>query len=228
MRCIEVKKNIDAVIDGEATAEQSNDLKTHIVNCGLCRTELKVQETLSTYLKRILPVSPAASLDEKVLKAFQLVHSKQQVQTVGEENRTGKIGWFGVPRFAYAVAIFLLTITAISTFQLGKMSASELSSNTELPQNDQTKSEKPMLTNIVHVPVIQEKIVRVPVTTEKIITRTIYVKKKTESLSPKKNGITLKSSVENNGYLTQANLAGFRPVSEINLRISKEEKENEK
>ena len=80
------------------------------------------------------------------------------------------------------------------------------------------------------------RIVEVPVIKEKIITRTVYVRepknnkneKNKSSADARQNNLPLSSSVTENGYFTDVNLKGFEPSAEINAKIIKEVKEDEK
>ena len=172
---------------------------------------------------------------KKFLVLFKTFHNEKRVEKKDAE----KIGWFGIPRFAFAAALILFVLATISAFQIGRMSAGEISivmppvqgnknpPPVEVTGNNPANDGKNVPVKIIEVPVIQEKIIKVPV----IKTRTIYVekdrKKEVRSNAPAKDNFALKSSVENNGYFTRTNLKDFQPVSEFKLKINKEEKQNE-
>ncbi len=244
MKCTEVKQNLDAFFDGEIFSTQKDLIETHLENCGFCQTEFENLQSVRNVLKQSLPVSASAVLDERVMSAFQLFHNKQRASKVEEKTKTEKIGWFAVPRFVFASALVLFALATISAFQLGRMSADVASvkvpqikekndlTTSEFAGNNSEKEQDANQIKIVEVPVIREKIVKVPVIEEKIVIKTIYVTKDEENKSrmnlSENNSLALKNSVENNGYLTQTDLKGFQPVSEINLKISKEVDNNEK
>lgn len=225
MKCINVEENFDALLDGEVSFLQKREIEKHLENCVSCQTEYENLQAIGGILKQNLAISAPSFLDEKVFSEFKNFHP--------EKSPKEKIGWFGIPRFAFTTAMILFVLATISAFQIGRMSASEISIvMPEVQENKTSNREKQTSIKIVEVPVFREKIVEVPVIREKIVTKTIYVnrnkEKETQPNVSAKNNFTLKSSVENNGYLTQTNLKDFQPVSEFKIKISKEEKENEK
>lgn len=227
MKCADIKENLDAFADGEVGFTEEKKIENHLENCLSCKTEFANLQALGKSVKEILRVSAPASLDEKVLNDFQNFHDKKQTET----SETKKIGWFGIPRFAFAAGAVLFFLATISAFQIGRMSAGEIS--IVMPQvqeeqisppvkpDDQTPEKNPAPVKIVEVPVIKEKIVQIPV----IKTKTVYVVKENKPDNrPNTNDLAMKNSIENNGYLTQTNLKDFQPVSEFKLKVSKEEK----
>lgn len=230
MKCIDVKENLDAFLDGEIEFSRKEKITSHLEDCLLCRTQFEGLQTVGDSLRQHLFAAAPTVLDEKVLGAFEDFHSRKRNVKTAEKRE--KIGWFGIPRFALAAALALFALTAISAFQIGRMSAGEISvvmpqfqESRILPDAEQVKDEKIAPVKIVEVPVIKEKIVEVPV----IRTRTIYVEKENKSVpnALAKDNFALKSSVENNGYLTKTNLKDFQPVSEFKLKINKEGNLNE-
>ncbi len=229
MKCVEVIQNLAVLFDGEANGSEANDLRSHIESCGSCRKELMDQHSISANLKRLRPVSAPASLDEKVMRAFSSFHDRKKIPLAADEKRTETNGWFGIPRFAYAAALVLCALTAISAFQIGERWGREnrsgepqITETINFPAADENQTVK-----IVEVPVVQEKIVRVPVFVEKVVTRTVLVEKKTARTTKPRNDLTLRNSVQSNRYMTTANLTGFQPVSEFKAVISKKENQNE-
>ena len=230
MKCIDVKENLNAFFDDEIESAQQRKVENHLEECASCRTEFKDLQSVRRAMKESMQISAPLFLDEKVLNAFQTFHDEKRVEKI----ETEKIGWFGIPRFAFASALILFVLGMFAAFQIGKMSASERSvvipqveGNQHLPivksaENASAQNENSAPVKIVEVPVIREKIVKIPV----IKTRTIYVERANKSVPnlSEKDNLALKSSVENNGYLTRTNLKDFQPVSEFNLKINKEEK----
>lgn len=242
MKCIDTKENLDAFVDGEIEISLGEEIERHLENCAACQAEFKSLQVIKGSLKQNLRVSAPAFLDEKVLSAFKAFQQEKRVEKVKEETQTEKIGWFGIQRFAFAATLILFALATISAFQIGKMSASEVSivvprieenkapTTSEFAGNNLKKDERLTPTKIVEVPVIREKIIKIPVIKEKIVTKTIYADKenKVRSNVPAKNSLALKNSVKDNEYLTQTNLKGFQPVSDFKLKITKEENKDEK
>ena len=226
MKCIEAEKKLDAFFDGEIIS--SKEIEAHLENCASCQTIFENLGAMRRTLKQNFTVSTPPLLGEKVLSAFQKHH---KVKRDEPKRKPEKIGWFGVPRFALAAAMILFTLATISAFQIGRLSASEIVIS--LPQIEQNSNStqienefepQEMTTKIVEIPVIKEKIVEVPVIREKIVTKTIYVYKpeKSTNFLTGKEDFALTNKIDDNKYLTRSNLEGFQPVSEMNLRISKE------
>lgn len=244
MKCIDTKENLDAFVDGEIEISLAEGIKRHLENCAACQAEFKSLQVINGSLKQNLRVSAPAFLDEKVLSAFKAFHEEKRVEKVREETQTEKIGWFGIQRFAFAATLILFALATISAFQIGKMSASEVS--IVMPRIEENKAlmtaefagsnpimdERSIPTKFIEVPIVREKIIKVPVIKEKIVTKTIYADKdkenKVRSNVPAKNNLALKNSVKDNEYLTQTNLKGFQPVSDFKLKITKEENKDEK
>lgn len=237
MKCVDVKDNLDALLDGEVEITQKRKIENHLETCVSCQAEFKNLRAVSATLKQHPTISAPALLDEKVFRAFRDFHAEKTTEKLPQE----KNGWFGIPRFAVATTLILFALATISAFQLGRMSANEVgsvlpqvqekstSTTDEFAQDNLKKDENPTQTKIVEVPVVQKTIVKVPVLKEKIITKMIYVntKNKLRSTVVVKNSLALKNSLENNGYITQTNLKGFQPVSVFEIKISKKEKDNE-
>lgn len=243
MKCIKVRQNLDAILDGEINLSEREMIESHLENCVSCQVESENLEIISNSLKQTLPIAASAFLDEKILNAFQSHYIKKQ--PANAEEKQEKIGWFGIPRFAFAAAFILLALISGLAFQLGRMSAAnvEISNNQNLSSDDSDKKptvqkfsnekDKASETKIVEVPVIREKIVKVPVIKEKIVTRIIYVEKESKkdnrtspTVSPQ-NILALNNSVKDGEFLTQTNLKDFQPVLEIKAKITKKDEKNE-
>lgn len=231
MKCNEVKENLDALLDGEAAIFQTEKIENHLENCFSCQTEFKNLQMLSRTLKQNLPVSAPAFLDEKIFSEFENFHAAKRAEKPQEKSSKEKIGWFGIPRFAFAAALVLFTLATISAFQIGRMSASEISLvMPEVQENTAVKQdEKSMPVKIVEVPVIREKIVEVPVIKEKIVTKKIYINQENavENEDKSKVSTALNEMKANNEYLTPIELKGFQPVAKIKARITKKSEVNE-
>ena len=245
MKCINVKENLDALLDGEIELSRQREIENHLENCQSCRAEFENLQAISGILKRNAVISAPKILDEKVFSEFENFHKANQAKKKPQKER---IGWFRVPRFAFATAFLLFVLGIFSAFQIGKMSASEISvvmpevrenKNSDISPNvNFTENKLPDTgnyppTKIIEVPVIREKIVEVPVIKEKIVTRTIYLdRKQTEEkekvIRPnfnKNDDVALGSLINDNGFVTQTNLKGFQPVSQLKVKITKKEKE---
>lgn len=240
MNCIKTEEKFDALLDGRLSDLEKQEVETHLKTCDACRLGFENLRAISQTLKQNSAVSAPARLDQKVFSAFEAFHNVKAANTTIKP--TEKAVWLGIPRFVLAAALAFFALSVISAFQIGRMSATggEIADTASQEKKDSSKdlaennSEKSAPEKIVEVPVIREKIVEVPVITEKIVIRTVYVNKpkenaeKPDSTVPGQNNFALKSSVAENGYLTQTDLRGFQPVSEIKTKITKRSIENEK
>ena len=244
MKCIEVRGNLDEFADGEMDFSKRKNIELHLLDCPNCKAEQEAFQTISHSIKRTLPIPAPSVLDAKVMNAFKNHHTTKQIVDTEE-----KIGWFGIPKLAFATAFLLFTFFSVFTFQLGRMSVGnienvtstqienyqKIGTETELTNvsknstNDENETQK-IVTKIVEVPVIKEKIIKIPVIKEKIITKTIYVNDKYKNRPKRSADVSTKSdfainnSVKDGEVLTQTNLKGFEPVAVIKPKITKQEK----
>ena len=250
MKCIDVKENLDALLDGEISISPQRAIENHLENCVYCRAEFNYLQKLGQTLKQNLTATAPASLNTKIFSEFEKFHAAKRSAKISETAPTERIGWFGIPRFAFAAAIILFTLATFSAFQIGRMSADNIIVETpRVPENQSltvnqnaenspAKNEISPAAKIVEVPVIREKIVEIPVYKEKIVTRIIYKNAPVKSennagentfIPPvgAANNLILSSRLKDNRYSTQVNLAGFQMVSQLKPQIIKGEN-NEK
>ncbi len=232
MKCIEVEKHLDAFFDGEIVS--SKEIEAHLENCVSCRISFENLGAIRRTLKQNFAVSAPSLLGEKVLSAFQNHHEAKRGE---KERQTEKLGWFGIPRFAFAAALILFTLATISAFQIGRMSVGErivmmpqVAENKSLANNPAIQ-ENSNAVKIVEVPVIKEKMVEVPVIKEKIVTKKIYIKQEsafedTDKSNKNEENTALNENKANNEYLTPIELEGFQPVAKIKARITKNSEVN--
>ena len=225
MDCIETKKNIEALIDGELAGALKESVERHLLVCRDC-CELK-EETilLSSFLQTGEIAPPSAKLDERVISAFRK-HHKPAVST---SRRQLFFGSLAIPKPVFAALLVLAVAASWLAFEVGKISSSNVSVESpfvvtnEIPV--QTPAETPAQTVVVEVPVIKEK----------IVTRTIYVRERKNNKTEKaklpadseQNFLPSSSAVADNGFFTDVSLKGFEPTERINAKIIKEEKKDE-
>jgi hypothetical protein len=240
---------LNALLDGEIEILQKREIEKHLENCVFCEAEYESLRAVGESLRQNLRVSAPFALDEKVLSAFQTFHREKRGEKA-EKAEKAKMVWFGVPRFAFAAAFVLFALTSLAAFQIGRMSAGEVSilmpkvtdnqslTVNQVTENSQAKDENSTSVKIVEVPVIREKIVKIPVYKETVVTRTIYrnAETRTEKNDGRKtfaapvggtNDSILSSRLKDNRYSTQVSLEGFQLVSELKPQIIKGEN-NEK
>ena len=226
MNCIETKKNIEALIDGELASRLKEPVERHLLVCRDCCGLKEEMILLSSFLQTSQIAPPSAELDERVIKSFR----KHYEPAVRWSWRQMIFGSMAIPKPVFAALLVLATAAFWLAFQIGKINSTTVSVpslfvvTNEVPV--QIPAESPAQTVIVEVPVIKEK----------IVTRTVYVRERKNNETEKaktpadseQNFLPSSSSVAENGYFTDLSLKGFEPTAQINAKIIKEEKKDEK
>ena len=224
MKCIENKKNIEALNDNELDDALKDAVEHHLQVCSVCRELKEESAALSTLLQTSRIPLPSAALDARIMKSFRQQHESVPIW------RRFILGTFAVPRPAFAALLILAIVGFWTAFQLGKIYSTPISISEHLGETTKAPIQMPEQTEI------QTVVVEVPVIKEKIVTRTIYVpqpkinkNEKSKSLDVlRQSDLPLSSVVANNGYFTDVSLKGFQPSAEINAKIIKGVKEDEK
>jgi hypothetical protein len=224
MKCIENKKNIEALLDNELDDALREAVEDHFQVCPVCRESKEQASSLSTLLQMSQILLPSTALDRRIMKSFRQQHESVPVW------RRIILGTFPVPKPAFAALLILAMAGFWTAFQLGKIYSTPISISEQLGETAQAPIQTP------EQPEVQTVVVEVPVIKEKIVTRTIYVRQpkinkneKSKSLDVlRQSNLPLSSVVANNGYFTDVSLKGFQPSAEINAKIIKGVKEDEK
>ncbi len=226
MNCIETKKNIEAFIDGELDGASKDAVESHLLMCRACCETKEEMILLSSLLQTSQIASTSDELDERVMKSFKNHHTASPTWW-----RRTIFGAFVVPKPVFATVLILAALSSWLAFQIGKINSSTVSMTSpsfvtnEIPI--QKTADTPIQTIFIKVPVIKEK----------TVTRTVYVREqkniknekgKSSADSKPNNSPSYSSTVAGNGYFTDVNLKGFEPSAEINAKIIKEVKEDEK
>ncbi|MDQ3713355.1 MAG: zf-HC2 domain-containing protein [Acidobacteriota bacterium] len=228
MNCIETKRNIEALLDNELDDELKDKVEHHLWACSMCRKLREQTASLSCLLQVSRAALPAADFDKRMMKSFRRHHAAASQSWW----RRVVFGSLVVPKPAFATLLILVLAGLWLAFQIGKISSSTVSMTAPF-----------INTNEIFIPAettIQTVMVEVPVIKEKTVTRMIYVReqrnnknekneKNKSSADSQQNNLPLYSStVADNGYFTDVSLKGFQPSAEINAKIIKEVKEDEK
>ncbi len=227
MNCAETKKHIEALADGELTGKAKATVENHLQICSACRTAKEDLILLSGFLEQSEIAPPSAALEKHLLNSFRQYQKPKN-------SRTRRHIFFGallIPKPIFAAFLLLTATTVWAAFQIGKINSSVVSMTAPpiAATENQIRTPAETETRIVHV--------EVPVVKEKIVTRTVYVREPAQNIqrakaktpdSPKSGILPSYNSVAENGYFTDVNLRGFEPTAEMNAKIIKEVKENEK
>ena len=225
MNCIETKKNIEALLDDELDDDLTDAVEHHLWICPACCQLKEQMRSISNLMQmsRIIPAS--AELDKRIIKSFQNHHASKPSW------RRVVFGGFVVPKPIFAALLILAAAGFWLAFQIGKINSTTVSMTSPSITSNEILVQTPAETRV------QTVVVKVPVIKEKIVTRTIYVRdsknnkneKGKSSADSRQNNLPLySSSVTDNGYFTGVSLKGFQPSAEINAKIIKEVKEDEK
>lgn len=238
MRCIDIEQKLSELLDDELGLSEKATVETHLKSCDSCQNSFANMRIVSGNMKQSLAVSAPILLDEKVINAFQNFQNEKLAEVQTKKPQTQKIGWFGIPKFAFATALLLFGLVGITAFQIGKISASEVSiimpqiqaskvldnsTNADFAENKQPNVENEATTKIIEVPIIKEKIVEVPVIKEKIVTRIVYKDREPTN----KNKTKVPSKTQNKENFAQTEIDKYQIVSELKPQIIKTGDKNE-
>ena len=223
MNCIETKKNIESLLDGELDADLKNAVEHHLWICSTCRELREQTVSLSGLLQASRAALPSADFDKRMMKSFKNHHASSWSW------RRMIFGAMVIPKPAFATLLILMVAGLWLAFQIGKISSTIISMTS--PSVNANEILVPAETTI------QTVLVEVPVIKEKTVTRTIYVREQRNNKNEKnikskfsadsrRNNLPFYSStVADIGYFTDVSLKGFEPSAEINAKIIKEVKE---
>ena len=249
MKCTEVKKTFDGLAYGEISSSTKMMVESHLKACVSCQQDLSALQTIGKTVRQVSPIVAPILLDKRVLSAFQNHHAKKGTSS-GDE----KLGWFGIPRLAFATAFLALILFSALAFQLGKISATEttiyLPLNAEnMPSLD--KKELPLETatdtqgekaRMIVPTLTAERIVKVPIYRDRIVTKTVYLKSKElirkatlERLrkygkSKRSSGSNFQVTSDINPQIipTEDTKSDFRIAPDLNPKVIKKGETNEK
>jgi hypothetical protein len=237
MKCIEVEKQIDSLLDGEINSVIREEAEHHLKECRVCGQIHEKLRAVDELLMKPVPVPDPTRLDEFVMDAFYRRQNKKQEVRENVNLWTALFKLSLTPKTTAALAALLFAVSVGLAFQLGRITATDIQAalpQTEkvghpvLKENNAPVSPVETTSNIKNeVPVT--KFIRIPIIKERIVNRIVYVDKsqkkerenKTPSVMSERNNLALKSSVRKNDFLTEANLKGLQIISDSKTRIIK-------
>lgn len=237
MKCVEVEQQMDSLFDGELDVFYRKQVENHLEMCHACRLQFEKLQTMSGLVKNIRPVLPSTALDARVLEAFQRYQNNQPKKERSAPFWAVVFGQMVIPKPVFALSLLGLVVLTGLAFQLGRMSAANTSTRVLSPPENVIKSEiNPPLTEtsqtkIVEVPVT--RFVKIPVVKEKIITRIIYKngqpghERMRDGLPNQSAKVLINNSLVENEFMTQGNLRGYKPVSNLKIKVTKAGATNE-
>lgn len=227
MKCIEVEKQIDLMLDNELNLLQRNDIEQHCLHCPSCRKSHQTLQIMGKTLKKQPSILPTALLDRQILRAFENHHQPKET--------TKRSFWrqFLIPRPAFAAISILFAVGFGFAFLLGRFTSPEKVNTEQFTQTPIIKTEivEKEVEKIVPQIVTVTKVIRIPVVRTKIVNKQIEVS--TQKNSPQTNERETnniagnKSSTFNQIIQTKLNSENFRPVANIEIKVIKKGETNE-
>jgi len=71
MNCQDVRKRLDAWVDGEMPASETERITGHLENCAKCRQHAGALRRMTTALDRLPPLKTPAGLSQRTMQAFR-------------------------------------------------------------------------------------------------------------------------------------------------------------
>lgn len=220
MKCVEVKEHLETFLDGEIGTKLRDNIELHLDSCESCRAELTKLSSISSLLKKDLPVSAPSRLDAKVLSAF---HQHQQTKQKERWSWLNVFGAFLTPKIGFATLIFCI-LTSLA-FLLGRITAPTQSI---IVSNPETVKESVPTETVKYIEVPTTKYVEIPTEKEKIVTRTVYRNVENYRKIEAQNTRPVNVSKQNAESVQQIDLKDFQPLGEISPKILKKGETNEK
>ena len=225
MKCFESEKNIDLLLDDEASELVKHELKAHLMICEDCRNELQLRQQSQHLLRNQPPILPTSDFDKRMLAAFE-----KKLQPKNEKSWWA--AFFLIPKPAFALAIAFLGLAL--AFLLGRMS---VASPPQLNVASVEKTPEKIVVTVTPTPEIREvivtktqekvvtKYINVPVVKEKVVEKIVYVNKPSKVKTLKKDNLPIQSREE---YLaSRFNLKDLQPVANVTYQIIKKGENNE-
>lgn len=232
MKCIEIEKNIDLLLDDEANLLQKQEIKTHLEICDSCQTKFEALQKTKALLKEQPAILPSNSFDNRMLQAFE---NKLNAKPTPKENWFAK--FFAIPKPAFALMLALFAIGVGLAFLFGRMSVSSpqpIISNVAKNTEKEAKPNEKMVEisppeKIVNQTKFITKYVEIPVVKEKVIEKIVYVNEPI-NIKPKTNKEDLVNETnkkERENIVNQVSLKDLQPVANVTYKIIRRGENNE-
>ena len=135
MKCIEVEKQIDSLLDGEVNSVIREEVEHHLEGCQVCGQIYEKLRAVDELLMKSVSVPDPKRLDEFVMDAFYRHQNKKQEikETVGWWAALSRLSLIPKPAMAFAALLFAASVGL--AFQLGRITATDI--QVALPQTEQ-------------------------------------------------------------------------------------------
>lgn len=237
MKCFEIEKHINLLLDEEINSLQKQELKAHLSLCKDCRAELELRQKTQSLLKIQPSVLPASDFDKRMMQAFE---AKLKVKP--QKDKSWFAAFFSIPKPAFAFAFILFAFGLALAFLFGRLSVSPTTQvvmtppmpiNTSIePKKDEPKTpeispaKEETVSDFKTRTVI--KYVEVPVVKEKIVERIVYVNKPNQKKGIENINIKNPPTIaQNDNIASQFNLKDLKPMMNVTYQIIKKGENNE-
>jgi len=82
MRCDRAKEALSALLDGELTAAEADEVRAHLEGCPACRAELDALRRLVAEVKTLPPVSAPRDLQRKIMARLDEAPARDETRRV--------------------------------------------------------------------------------------------------------------------------------------------------
>ena len=229
MKCAELEKDIQLLLDDEINSPESRILNAHLKDCHSCRQEFANLRQVRELLKVQPAIVPDEAFDNRMLRTIE---NHRLFQPPAKQSRFASLLTF--PRPIFAAALFTVGIGL--AFLLGRNSVSQIpqpvadaSGKQEVRTVEKLVAADPIEKVVTQTKVIT-KYIKVPVISEKTVEKKIYF---SNSIRPKSNEIADKEKPENvvgkkqSETAKQFNLKDLQPVANVTYQIIKKGENNE-
>jgi DNA-binding FrmR family transcriptional regulator len=121
MNCQEINNQLGELLDQALEPAQATAVERHLEHCAECRAELEQLRALKTALQSVEPPLASASLDERVMAAFQLQHRRARDVSEVSGWRAWLFNSFTIPKPALALMTALLVGASALAYRAGEI-----------------------------------------------------------------------------------------------------------
>jgi anti-sigma factor RsiW len=224
MNCVEVNRKLEAALDDALDRETKTALMLHTESCASCRDGWEEMRALKAILQSSAQPVPSASLDERVMRAFNQSHGPR-TEPRARGWRTLLFGSINIPKPIFAAALILFAVALILAARIGSLSSTQISVAPLPPTLSNVNAPGPSPPQIVYVPVRVEPEVRKPAST-RAPKRSLMPGRAPAGDAPGQRqaqpleSFTLVSAAGTN-YTTNSTLKGFEPLPTATVRVIK-------
>lgn len=235
MKCFEIEKHIDLLLDEELDSLQKQELKAHLSVCDDCRAELNLRQKTQSLLKIQPSILPASDFDKRMMQVFEA-----KLKAKPEKEKSWFAAFFSIPKPAFAFGLILFAFGLGLAFLFGRFSVSsppQIVATSPVNTNSEPKKDEPKMPELN--PKQEDlasdsktrtiiKYVQVFVVKEKIVERIVYVNKPNQKKGIENIDIKNPPTIaKTDNIASQFNLKDLQPVANVTYKIIRKGENNE-